>query len=229
MLHVRFRLLRSFGERQRRALWWSHTADIPSVRIQAIDGTRTFAPPHSQPCRLLPPSRSHLPSTILLPCRCGARILRISGFGAMATGSSMDFTPRQPQGLVHRYLPATADGPLPKLRPIGSSLPAWLWLAARFGRYHRIVELPVLGHVAVGTQAHKIPKSVTSLLASLDPVVDLHILQRAALLASPSVSLQHPLHQPPVNLLSQLDPLYLRQHLLAVSNSRPPLWPARRA
>ena len=61
-------------------------------------------------------SRSHFTSTILSPCRAGARIFRISGFGSMATQSSMDFTSPQPQRLVHRYLPATAACQLPKLR-----------------------------------------------------------------------------------------------------------------
>jgi hypothetical protein len=83
--------------------------------------------------------------------------------------------------------------------------------------------------VAVSTQGHEVLDSVISLQASFDPVMDLEIFERAALLTSSSVALQHLLHQPPVNLLSQLDPLYLRQHLLAVPTSLPPLWPARPA
>jgi hypothetical protein len=33
-----------------------HAPDLLTVRIQAIDGTRTFTSPDSQPCRLLPTS-----------------------------------------------------------------------------------------------------------------------------------------------------------------------------
>lgn len=38
-------------------------------------------------------------------------------------------------------------------------------------------ELPVLMHVAIGTDGHKIPKRVVAQLAPLDLVVDLQILQ----------------------------------------------------
>jgi hypothetical protein len=49
----------------------------------------------------------------------------------------------------------------------------------------------MLSHVAIGTKSHEIHKRVTSLLASFDLVVDLEVLQRAALLTSPPVSLQN--------------------------------------
>ena len=139
-----------------------------------------------------------------------ARATVLDAFSARAE----NLIPPRPRELVYRHLPTTVDGQLPKLRQTGSSLPAGFGLTARFGRYHRIVKLPMLLHVAVGTQAHKILKRVISLLAPLDLVMDLEILQRAALLTSPSVSLQHTLHQPPVDLLPQPDPLYLPQHLL---------------
>jgi hypothetical protein len=70
----------------------------------------------------------------------------------------------------------------------------------------------MLLHVALGTQTHKISQRVISLLAPLDLVMDLEILQSAALLTSPAVSLQNPLHQPPVDLLLKFDPLYLTLH-----------------
>jgi hypothetical protein len=87
----------------------------------------------------------------------------------------------------------------------------------------------MLRHVAVRTKRHKATKGVVAQLAPLDLVVNLQILQGAALLTSPAVALQHPLHQPPVILLPQLDPLYLRQHFPAVSTSLPALCPATHA
>ncbi len=148
---------------------------FPSAALPA--GVRLFrnslAPSESWDAPLFHPSRSHLTSTILSPCRPGARIFRISGFGSMATGSSMDFTPPQPQGLVHRYLPATADCQLPKLPQTGSSLHTWLWLGAHSGSWNGVAQLPMLFHVTVSTQGHKVIEGVVALLAPLDLVVDL--------------------------------------------------------
>jgi len=62
----------------------------------------------------------------------------------------------------------------------------------------------VLFQVALGAEGDEIPQRVTSLLAPLDLGVDLEIFERTALLTSPPVSLQPPLRQPPVNLLSPI-------------------------
>jgi hypothetical protein len=67
--------------------------------------------------------------------------------------------------------------------------------------------------VAIGTEGHKVIEGVVTQLAPLDFVVDLEIFQQSALLTPPSVLLQHPLHQPPVNLPPQFDPHYLPEHL----------------
>lgn len=83
--------------------------------------------------------------------------------------------------------------------------------------------------MGVNTHSDEVIEGVVAQLAALDLVVDLQILERPALLTSPAVALQHPLHQPPVDLLPQLDPLYLRQHFPAVSNFLPPVCPASRA
>ena len=85
----------------------------------------------------------------------------------------------------------------------------------------------MLFHVAIGTQGYKIIQGVVAHLAALDLVVDLQILERPALLTAPFVPLQYPFHQPPVNLLSQFDPLHFLQHFPAVSTSLLPPWPAR--
>jgi len=77
----------------------------------------------------------------------------------------------------------------------------------------------VFGQVAVRAKRYKVRECIIPLLAPLDFVVHLQVLQRPALLTSPSVPLQHPLHQPPINLLPELDPLDLPQHLVAVSDS----------
>ena len=69
----------------------------------------------------------------------------------------------------------------------------------------------MLGHVTVSAEGHKVRERIVTLLAPLGFVVDLEILQRAASLTPPPVTVQHPLHQAPVNLLPQLDPLYLPQ------------------
>ena len=85
----------------------------------------------------------------------------------------------------------------------------------------------MLTHVAACAERHQVIERVVAQLATLDFVVDLQVLQRSAFLTAPFVPLQHPLHKPPVNLFSQLDPLYLIQHFPAVSNSLPLPWLAR--
>ena len=47
---------RGFDIRAERASLPPHAPDLLTVRIQAIDGTRTFTSQDSQPCRLLPTS-----------------------------------------------------------------------------------------------------------------------------------------------------------------------------
>src|SRR5712692_8821356 len=53
---------RDFYIRAERASLPPHAPDILTVRIQAIDGTRTFASQDSQPCRLLPASSRFIPA-----------------------------------------------------------------------------------------------------------------------------------------------------------------------
>jgi len=77
----------------------------------------------------------------------------------------------------------------------------------------------MLFRVAARAQGHEIPKRIIALLAPFDLVVYLQVLNRAALLTSPVVALQHLLHDPAVGAYPQLDPLYLFQHLLAGSSS----------
>ena len=50
-------------------------------------------------------------------------------------------------------------------------------------------KVSVFAHVAVSTEDHKVTEGVVAQLASLDLVIDLQILQRAALLTSPPISL----------------------------------------
>ena len=90
-----------------------------------------------------------------------------------------------------------------------SSPPSRFGPAARFGCRNRIEKLPVLPHVAIGTEGDEVIEGVVAQLAPLDLVVDLQVLERPALLTAPFVPLQHPLHKPPVNLFSQLDSFYL--------------------
>ena len=108
--------------------------------------------------------------------------------GTLSRSSSREFSPHKGQ-LGRRLLPS------------GFTLRAWFGLAAQLGGWNGVAQLPMLFYVAVGTQSHEILERVISLLASLDLVVDLQILQRAALPAPPAVPLQHPLHQAAVNLL----------------------------
>ena len=79
----------------------------------------------------------------------------------------------------------------------------------------------MLPHVTIGAQGHEVLKRVVAQLAALDLVMHLQVLERPALLAAPFVPLQNPLHQPLVNLFSQLDPLHFLQHFPAVSISLP--------
>ena len=53
---------RGFDIRAERASLPPHAPDLLTVRIQAIDGTGTFTPPDSQPCRLLPTSCRFIPA-----------------------------------------------------------------------------------------------------------------------------------------------------------------------
>ena len=66
----------------------------------------------------------------------------------------------------------------------------------------------MLPHMAAGTEGHEVFERIISQVAALDLVVDLQVLERPALLTALFVPLQRPLYQPPVNLLSQLDPLH---------------------
>jgi glycosyltransferase involved in cell wall biosynthesis len=76
--------------------------------------------------------------------------------------------------------------------------------------------VPVLPHVTIArTKGYEIIERVVAQLAPFDLVVNLQVLKRPALLASPLIPLEHPLHQPPVNLLPQFDPLDLLQHFPA--------------
>ena len=61
----------------------------------------------------------------------------------------------------------------------------------------------MLPHMAAGTEGHEVFERIISQVAALDLVVDLQVLKRPALLASPLISLENPLHQAPVNLLPQ--------------------------
>jgi hypothetical protein len=75
-----------------------------------------------------------------------------------------------------------------------SSLPSWFGLAANSHCWHCVEKLTVFGHVAIRAKRYEIPERVIPLRAPLDPVVHLEIFQRAALLTSPPVSLQHSPH-----------------------------------
>jgi hypothetical protein len=74
-----------------------------------------------------------------------------------------------------------------------------------FRRAFLVAKLPMLGHVAVGAQGHQVREGVVALLASLDLVMHVKILQGPALLTPPAVSLQHQ----PLQLLPPPDPLRL--------------------
>ena len=62
----------------------------------------------------------------------------------------------------------------------------------RHTRAAGIVELrlPMLSHVAVSTNGHKVIERIVARLAPFDLVVELQILQRAALLTAQAVPLQ---------------------------------------
>ena len=132
-----------------------------------------------------------------------------------------------PASRARRPLFADDNCQLPNFLQAEYSLPSWFGLVAHSDGWDRIEKLPVLPHVAIGTQSHEIVEGVVAQLAHLDLVVDLQILERPALLTAPFVPLQHPLHQAPINLLSQLDPLHFLQHFSAVSTSLPLPWLAR--
>ncbi len=79
--------------------------------------------------------------------------------------------------------------------PAGRVLTSFVvWLAAKSARRDRIEKLPVLGHVTVSTERHEIRERIIPLLAPFDRMMDLEAIQRAELLTSPSISLQHLLH-----------------------------------
>ena len=67
----------------------------------------------------------------------------------------------------------------------GSSVPPWFGLAVYFNGRNLVTQLPVLAHVAVGTKGHQVIERVVAQLAPLDLMVDLQVLNRPALLASP--------------------------------------------
>ena len=58
-----------------------------------------------------------------------------------------------------------------------SSHPSWFWLAANSNRWDRIEKLPMLSHVAVSAERHEIRERVVPLLAPLDPVVHLQVVE----------------------------------------------------
>ena len=110
-----------------------------------------------------------------------------------------DFTGPQPKGFVLRYWPTVADWQLGKSLQLRSSLPSWFWLAASSDRWDGIEKLPVLAQMAVRAKRHKVLERIITPLAPIDLVVDLEVPERPALLTSPPVALQHPLHQAPAS------------------------------
>jgi hypothetical protein len=64
----------------------------------------------------------------------------------------------------------------------------------------------MLSHVAVGTKRQQVRERIIPLLAPPDHVVDLQVLERAALLTPPSVPLQHPLYLPLYSALPECRP-----------------------
>jgi len=65
-----------------------------------------------------------------------------------------------------------------------------------------VAQLAMFGYVAVGTESHEVVERIVPLVAAKGLVMNLKILERAALLASPAVPLQYALHQPPIDLLA---------------------------
>ena len=63
----------------------------------------------------------------------------------------------------------------------------------------------MLRHVAVSTQGHEVPECIVTLLVPSDLVMNLKIFQRPALPTPPASALEDALHQPPIDLLPQLD------------------------
>ncbi len=95
-----------------------------------------------------------------------------------------------------------------------------------------ILARPVVPEVGIGERSERIgvPEApcrelrlgasrLLALLAASHLVVNLEILQWAAIPAPPAVSLLHPLDQAAIELLPQFDPLHLLQYLLAGSGS----------
>ena len=60
-------------------------------------------------------------------------------------------------------------------------------------------------HVAVNTEGHKVFYVVVALLAPADLVMNLKVFQRPALLTPLAIVFEDVLHQPPKDLLPQLD------------------------
>ena len=70
----------------------------------------------------------------------------------------------------------------------------------------------MLLHMAVSTEGHEVLQAVVALVTPQDLVVKLEVFEGPALLTPPAMPLQDLLHQPPINLLSQLDPFHLLQY-----------------
>jgi hypothetical protein len=52
--------------------------------------------------------------------------------------------------------------------------------------------------MAIRAERHEVPKRIIALLAAFRLVMDLQVFHRSALLTSPAVALEHPLHDPAV-------------------------------
>ena len=70
-LHILPQGSRDFYIRAERASLPPHAPDMLAVRIQAIDGTRTFTLQDSQPCRLLPEIAGRFYAPVNNPCKKG--------------------------------------------------------------------------------------------------------------------------------------------------------------
>ena len=88
---------------------------------------------------------------------------------------------------------------------LGGGVPFFRTLDALVGTITRVAKLSVLRHVAVSTQGHQVPECIVTPLAPSDLAMNLKALQRPALPTPPPIPLQNPLHQPPIDLLPQLD------------------------
>jgi hypothetical protein len=74
------------------------------------------------------------------------------------------------------------------------------------------MKLTVFPHVAMGAEGDEVFQRIVAELTAFDLVVHLQVLKRPTLLTAPLVPFKHLLHQSPVNLLTELDPLHLSQH-----------------